>query len=182
MGMGIGQNTGRSAMLTEHVKYLLNAATLLRAGIEFAVAVGTGSTLAEAVVALLVHLLRPRDVGQVLLAVVHILAALQHYGPEAQLYQPQGCKESAGTCPYDDDLRLVADIAILRMDIRIVRRLLVDVEPHLQVDEDGTLSCINRAAQDADALQGAHGDAMFLGHETLQLTAVCRHLRQHSQL
>ena len=38
---------------------------------------------------------------------MYVLTPFQHDGAESEFYQAQGGKESAGTCPYDDDLRAV---------------------------------------------------------------------------
>ena len=83
MRMGIRQDVRRGAMLTEHMENLLDVATLLAAGIELAIAIGTGTSLSKTVVALTIHLLGLGDECQVLLALMDILATLQHDGPQA---------------------------------------------------------------------------------------------------
>ena len=77
LSAGLLQMTRVGAVLAEHVQYLVYAATLLAAGVELAVAVGTGSTLAEAIVTLAIHLLGLRDVGKVFLAFTHVLSTFQ---------------------------------------------------------------------------------------------------------
>ena len=103
MGVGISQDVGGCPMLTEDVEYLLYGATLLGARIELAVRVGSCPTLAKAVVALGIDLLRLRDLRQVALPFMHILAALQHDGAQSELYQSQGSKQPTGACSHDDD-------------------------------------------------------------------------------
>ena len=83
MRMGVGEDVRRGAMLTEHLENLLDVATLLAAGIELAIAIGTGTSLSKTVVALTIHLLSLGDECQVLLALMDILATLQHNGPQA---------------------------------------------------------------------------------------------------
>ena len=182
MRMGIGQDGRRGTMLTEHVQNLLYRAALLGTGVQLAVAISTCPTLAEAVVALGVHLLRLRDLRQVFLALVNILATLQHNGAKAQLYQPEGSKQSTGTCPHDDDLRTVRHVGIDRRHILVLLGLFVDVGTHLQVDIDGALAGIDAAAQDADSRQRPHVEAILVGQPCLQGLLVGSHLRQHAYL
>ena len=77
--MGIGKYRRRSAVLAEHVEYLLRVAALLRACIQLTVRVGSCPTFTETVVALLVHLLGLGDKRQVQFALTHVLATLQHH-------------------------------------------------------------------------------------------------------
>ena len=58
MRMGVRQDGCRGTMLAEYIQYLFRRSALLRPGIQFAVRVGTGSSLAKTVVGFPVHLLR----------------------------------------------------------------------------------------------------------------------------
>ena len=88
VGMGIGEDAGAGAMLTEDAENLLSVAALLAAGVEFAVGVCACAALAKGVVALGVDALFGSDAGQVLLAVAHVLATLHHDGAQAQFDEP----------------------------------------------------------------------------------------------
>ena len=77
-------------MLTEHIQNFLNISPLLAAGVELAVRVCAGTTLAKAVVALRIYLLPLRYLRQVELALAHVLAPLHDDRTLAQLYETQG--------------------------------------------------------------------------------------------
>ena len=85
MRMGISQNGCRSTMLAKHTQNLLDRAALLRAGVELAVAVGTGSAFTKTIVALAVHLLCASYLCQILFTLVNVLSTLQYYRTQAQL-------------------------------------------------------------------------------------------------
>ena len=161
MGMGVSEYIRGSAVLAEDVENLLDIAALLRTGVEFAVGIGACPTLSKTVVALAVHLLRLRNQGQILLALADILSTFQNDGTEAQLYQFQGGKESAGARPYDDDLLTVAHIGIFGMNIGVIGRLLIDIGTHLEIDEDGTLTGIDAAFQHPHMTEGTHVKSFF---------------------
>ena len=180
--MGVGQDVGRGAVLTEHAQDLVRVAAFLRAGIELAVGVGPCPTLAEAVVALGVDQLRARDLRQVLLALVHVLATLQHDGPETQLDQAQSRKQAARAGPDDDDLRTVADVVIVDGLEDIVLRLLADIDAYFQVDKDGALAGVDGALQDAHALDLPVGYALLVGNKAAQAVSIGCHLRQDAKL
>ena len=169
-------------MLAEYIENLLDGAALLAARIQLAVGVGACPTLAETVVALAVHLLRLGNLRQVALALVDILAALQHDGAQTQLYQSQGGKQSARSGTDDDDLRGLVDVGIVRHHVLVLGRLLVDVAAHLQVDEDGALAGVDATAQDAQRRQRAHVEAVLVGQEVAQRLLVGSHVGLHANL
>ena len=170
--MGISQDIRRRSMLAEHVENLLRRAALLGACVELAIRVGTCPTLAKAVVALAVHLLRTGYLCQVALTLVYILATLHHDGTQAQFDEPQGCKQSARTSPHHYHLTPLGHIRIMYTLILVVMGLLVDVGAHLQINEDGTLAGIDATTQDAQGCQRAHVEALSLGHILAQGTLV----------
>ena len=61
-------------MLAEHVQNLLDGTALLGTGIKLAVGIGACPTLAKAVVALAIHLLRLGYQRQILLTFTNVLA------------------------------------------------------------------------------------------------------------
>ena len=105
MRMGIGKDVCRSTVLTEYVKNLFDVATLLAAGVELAVGIGSCPTLTEAVVTLAIYLLRLRDLGKVFISLIHILSKLQYNGTIAKFNEFEGGKESAGSRTDDYHLR-----------------------------------------------------------------------------
>ena len=147
VGMCIGKNGRGGSMLTEHVENLLYIATFLRAGIEFTVGIGTCPTLAETIVTLRIHLLRPADVCQIALTLMNILSTLQNDRTKPKLNQSESGKQSTGACADDDDLRLATNVRILRMEILIISGWLVDVYAHFKIDEDSALAGIDTALQ-----------------------------------
>ena len=83
MRMGVRQDGRAGAVLAKDVQYLLHRATILAPGVQFPVRVGTGASLAEAVVRLGVHPVLAADQGDVTLTGAHVLAALDNDGPQA---------------------------------------------------------------------------------------------------
>lgn len=71
-------------MLTEHVENLVDTAPLLASGIELAIAVGSRTAFAEAIIAFRVYLLGMRDERHVPFAVMHILTTFQYYRTQAK--------------------------------------------------------------------------------------------------
>ena len=53
------------------------------------------------------------------------------------------------------------------MLVGIVGRLFVDIDTHLQVDEDGTLTGINAALQDTDRRTSTNIEAILVGQPRL---------------
>ena len=176
MWMGISQDVGRRTMLAEDIQYLLDGATFLGARVEFTVRVGSCPTLAKAVVALGIHLLRLGYLCQVTLAFAYVLATFQHHRTQPQLDESEGSKQATRSGPHHNDLRSVGDIGIVRMDVLVVLRHLVDVRPDLQVDKDGALSGIDAASQDAQSCQRTHVEAILLGNITPQCLLVGSHM------
>lgn len=164
MRMGVDEDRRRGSVLAEHVENLLDAAALLRAGVELAVGVSAGAALAEAVVALGVYGLRLGDVGEVYLALSHVLAALKHHGAQAQFDETQRGEESAGALAYHYHLRLLAHVAVFGVYVLGVLRYLVDVDTHGEVDEDGALTRVDATLQHTHGVYGACVDALFVGN------------------
>ena len=152
------------AVLAEDVEYLVHIAALLAAGVELAVGVGSRAAFAEAVVRLGVHGLCAADLGQVFLALAHVLAALHHHGAQAQLDEAQGGKEAAGTGTHDDDLRASFHVGVVRMLVFVVLGHFVDVGPHGEVHEDRPLAGVDAPLQDAGGVEGSLVKA-FLAYE-----------------
>ena len=123
------------------------------------------------------------DGSKVFLALVHILAPLDDHGAHAALDQPQGGKQPPGACTYNHHLRgtgrqLVVDGVL----IGIILRLLVDIHPHLEVDENGTLAGVDAALEHPHGLDGAGVDSLLSGYAGLDVLLACRLLGRQSQL
>ena len=123
----ITQDRGRCPMLAKHVQNLLHAATLLAARVEFAIRVGTGTPLTEAIVTLRVHRMFARDACDVPFACVHILTALHYDGSASQLDESQRSKESARSGPHHNHLRALIHHRVVGLHILIVGRQFVDI-------------------------------------------------------
>ena len=123
----ITQDRGRCPMLAKHVQNLLHAATLLAARVEFAIRVGTGTPLTEAIVTLRIHRMFARDAGNVPFACVHILTALHYDGSASQLDESQRSKESARSGPHHNHLRALIHHRVVGLHILIVGRQFVDI-------------------------------------------------------
>ena len=91
-------------MLTKDIQDFLYRTAFLRAGIKLAVRIGTGATLTKAVVAVFIYNMFARDTGNVLFAIMNVLSAFHHDGAQAQLYQSQRRKQTAGACSDDNHL------------------------------------------------------------------------------
>ena len=105
MRMGISQDIGVGSMLAEDIQNLVHTAAFLAAGIQFSIAVGTCSTLTKTVVALGIHLLGLGNIGEVLLALAHVLAPFEHHRTIAQLDESQGSKKTARSLAHHDHTR-----------------------------------------------------------------------------
>ena len=182
MRMGIRQNGCTGSMLTEHIQNLVHTAAFLASGVEFAVGIGTGSSFSETVIALGIYLMLARDAGQIQFPVAHILSTLHHDWAIAQLYQTQGRKKSSGTGTHHNHTATTFHILIFRRHISLIRRLLVDVNPHLQVNVDGALTGINAFLQNAHPLDGAFIESFLAGHKAAHGLLVIGLLGQSPQL
>ena len=167
MRMGISKDIRIGSMLTEYIQYFIDTTTFLASSIEFAIAIGSSTALTKTVVALTIHLLCLGDVAEVFLALTHILASLQHDRAITQLYQSQGGKETAGSLSHHNDTWATAHIGIFGVNILVVLRKLIDVSTHLQIDEDGTLACIDASLQHTHLVQSSDIQAFLLGEITL---------------
>ena len=68
------------------------------------------------------------------------------------------------------------------MPVGIIRRLLIHIDAHLQIDEDGALSGIDATLQYAYRRQHTHIVSVFVAYIGLQRLVSSRHLWQHTQL
>ena len=150
MGVGIDQNIGVGTMLHEDTKDLLAVATFLAAGVELAVAIGSGSPFPKGVVALGIHALVGTDAGNVLLALVDISPTLYHNGAIPQFDEAEGCEKSTGTGTYHHHRGAVADIVICDGDDGTFLGLLVDENTDGKVDENRTMASIDTTLQNTD--------------------------------
>ena len=139
---------GRGAVEDERLQRLVVIAAFLAAGEELAVGECAGAALAEGVVRVGVYVEVAVYEGYVLLAGEHPFAALEDYGPEALLYEAQGCEETRGARADDDDLGGAAHVGII--EVQGSRQgLAVDKYLDGDVDLDGAPACVDRAFHDA---------------------------------
>ena len=147
VGMYINEDVGVGTVLNEDTQDLVAIAALLASGVEFAIAVCPGTSLAKGVVALGIHTLLGTYACKVLLALAHILAPLHHDGTKAKFYQAQGGKQSARTCTHNDDGFRLADIGIINGGEELLLRLLANEGTHGEIDIYGALTCVDTALE-----------------------------------
>ena len=169
-------------MLAEYVQDFVYVSPFFTAGIELAVRIGACTAFSETVIGFRVDGLFSSYQGKVFLAVAYILSALHDDGAQAQLYQTQGGKQSAGTGSHNDNLRLVRHIVIDGFLILLLFRQLVEISTHGQVYEDGSLACINAAFQNARSRNVACAHSFLLYEVFFYALFVGCNLRQHAQL
>lgn len=182
MRMRVLQDGDVSPVLAEHVQDFVGIAALLAAGVQFAVRVGSRTSLAETVVALAVHLMLTRDFRKVELTVAHVLSALHDDGTTTGLYQAQGGKQSARPGTDHNHLRRMLHITVLRAHELIAFRHFVHVHTHFQIDVYRALAGIDTAFQHPDCHQRTFVHAFLTGDIASQRPLVGRHFRQYSQL
>ena len=128
VGMGIAEDVGGGAVLTEDAENLFHVAALLGARIEFSVRIGSCSALAERVVAFGVYDVLAGDAGNVLAARVYVLAAFEHNGAQAQLDEAQGGEEAARSGAYHHYLRAARHVGIAHRGEVGARRFFAEVQ------------------------------------------------------
>ena len=182
MWMSVSQNSGRCAMLAEHIQNLFDISTLFRASIKFSVRVSTSTTFTKTVVALAVYLLGTTDVGQIFLTIVHIFTSFQHYGTISKLYQTKSSKQSARTSAYNYHLRFAFYIRVLRMLIYIIGRHFIHVCAYLKINKYLSLSCINTAFQYSHAIDSPYVQPVFISQIGFQSVFLRCHFGCYSYL
>jgi hypothetical protein len=178
----IGQYRGAGAVLAEYVQDAVCAAAFLASGVELAVGVCSGTALAKAVVGLRVDLVGTADGGNIDLAVVHVLAALYHYGAQSQFNQTQCCKETAGTGANHNHGRFVIDRAVFNLGVLGFGRLLVYEYPQGQVYEYGALAGVDAPLERMHSGYGAHIDGALPRYRLLECLLIVRKLRLYPEL
>ena len=113
---------------------------------------------------------------------MHVFPPFKDNGTKAVFYQSQGSKQSSRACSDDNNLRTVTHIGILRMQILVVRRHFVHINPYLQVHIDSTLTRINTTLQHTYSRYITLTQALLTGQVMAQGLLVSRHMRQHPQL
>ena len=104
MGVDVDHDVGIGAVFHEEAQHLTDIAALGGTGVEFAVAVGSCTALAEAPVAVGVHLFGAHQGDDVFLAILHGFATLDDDGFHAELEGAQGGEEAGGACTDDNNL------------------------------------------------------------------------------
>ena len=142
--MGVDEDVLGRAELHELVQHLPQVAPLGRPRVQLAVGKGTRAPLAVAIVRIRIHNAVARKLGHVELALMHVLAALQHHRLQAERQQLER-REHAGRAGADDDDRLrIVHVEILREfigDVLLPRAVsLVLIAPYrLLASIDGAL-------------------------------------------
>ena len=113
---------------------------------------------------------------------MHILTSLQYDGPQTKFYQPEGSEQTTRTGSHHNHLWPSLHIGIFRPLIFIVVRLLIDIYPHLQIDEYLPLAGIDTPLQDTYPADGPQVEAILIGQPVLQSVFLCRYFRHHPYL
>lgn len=163
MRMGIAENGWRSSMLTEDLKNLGDVAALLAACVKLSVAVGSGSSFTETVVAFRIYGLRLADESKILFPLADILPSFDDDGAEPKLDEAQRSEQTAGTLTDDNHMRLATDIGIVGGRKQVVFGHLVDVNSDGEVDEDVALPGIDTLAQHSHSGYRADIESFLFG-------------------
>ena len=182
MRMRIGKNGCGSTVLAEHTKYLFHTATLLAASIKLTIRVCSGTSLAEAIVAVAIHSLLSRHLRKVFLTLMDILSAFENDRAQSQFNEFQCRKKATWTSPNHNYIASVAHVGVANMLILIFLGLLVYVDFHLQIDEYLPLTSIYRALQHSDMSHCAHVKALILGEPSSNILIAVSLLRSQPDL
>ncbi len=98
--VGVDEYVVLRAVLVEYSQHLFYRAALLAAGVQLAVGVCPGATLAETVIGIRVHLSLAAYGHHIAPAAVDVFAAFKHYGAYARLYQLESGKQSGRPCAH----------------------------------------------------------------------------------
>ena len=161
MRMGINQNGCGGTVLTEHIKYFVDIATLLAARKQLAIRVSASSAFTKTIVGLFIHLLGLGNECHIALTVMDILSTLKHNRLIPKFYQSQSSKQAAGALSYHEHLRLVIYLGIDGA-LEVTGRKLIDVDSDREVDEYITLTGIYRPFDNARGRNLRHIDALFV--------------------
>ena len=94
--------------------------------------------------------------GYIDFAVMHVFAALQHYGAQTEFYKVQGCKESARACSNNNDSGLAVNGFIVYAFKLILGWLLVNEYPQGKIYKDGALAGVDALLECANGRNGTH--------------------------
>ena len=180
VGMGIGEDGGRCAMLAEDIENLVDRSAFLAARIELSVRISTGSALSEAVIRLRVYRLRFLYRGYVRFSVAYVLSTFEDYGTQPQLYEFQGGEQSGRAFTYHDDSRAVAHILVFGLHESVILWKLIDVDADFQVYIDVTVTCVNRPFQGTYTVNRTLVKSLFSGEICFYIIFVVCHLRQNT--
>ena len=154
MRVRIVENAWLCAKLRKDAQNLIHIAALLAARIEFAVRVSAGAALAKRIIALRIYRLMLLDAGDVLAALVDVLAALQEDGAEAEFDQMQSCKEAGRPRADHDHAGRTGNIAVADRLISHGGFVFINKKQDCEIDEDPTLARVDALAQKAHSADG----------------------------
>ena len=164
MRMGVNQNGCGCTVLTEHIKYLVDIATLLATRKQLAIRVSASSSFTKTIVGLFIHLLGFGNECHIALTVMDILSTLKHNRLIPKFYQSQSSKQAAGALSYHEHLRLIIYLGIDDA-LEVIGRKLIDVDSDREVDEYITLTGIYRPFDNARGRNLSLVDALFICQE-----------------
>ena len=176
----VDEDGGVRSVLAEHVQYLFHVSPLLAPGIELSVRVGTCSAFAEAVVRFGVHFVLTADACQVFLAFAYVFPPFYHDGTQPQFYQFQCREQSSRSGSHDDDGRFPLHVAVFSMCKSFFFGHFVDEHPYFQVDEDGSLACVDASFQYAYRLDGPCVQPLLPADVLLDVVIACCLFGQYS--
>ena len=180
--MYVRQDGGACPMLAEDIQNLIDISALLASGEELAIGVGPCPTFTKTIVRLGIYLMFARDTGNVGPSGVYVLSPLHDYRAEAQFYQTECGKQSAGACSDDNDLRPSLYVGIINTREFILWRHFVDEDPYAYVHINRALAGINAALQHSHAFDGACVQSLLTGNVLHDGLFVCRLLRKQAKL
>ncbi len=147
--MGVDKYFPLRAVGMENAQNLLYRSALVASGIEFAVAVGSGSTLSEAVVGIGVDSAGAVHSHKVGSPAVDVLSPLQHDRPYAAFNKFQSREKACRTGAHDYSRRRIGDIGPLRRSVFGIGRDIdgIDVRSHFQIHHHTALAGVDGAAE-----------------------------------
>ena len=158
------ENTRLRTKLTESLQYALRIATLLASREELAIAESTCTTLSETEVRLRIDFLLTSDQSHIAPAVCHVLASFEHYWLDAKFNQFQGGEQATRTQAHHHRLTIALHLAIFLRGKQLHRRILIDIDIHVKLYHDLTLTGIDASVYGAYATDSLWRNGILLSN------------------
>lgn len=180
--VSVHQDISGRAVLAEYAQHFVHGASLLAAGEKLAVAIGSCTAFAEAVVALGVNALLTGDSCHVALALPDVLSTLQHYRAQTELNKMERRKETARACSDYDNLWAPCHVGVADGGDVGRRCWLVHISLYGEVDDDVALSSINGAMANAEIHQPADIYGKLVRHVFTQYGSLKGYVGRYAEL